>query len=139
MRRVRVTGGAGLIGSAAVLSPMREPTASAIDVNKPSYASNLDAVADVSCVPRHCFEKVDICDVAVVRRPSRQHEPDAVTRLATESRVDRSIGGPEPLIATDIVGTYSLLESGAGILGRSFGRGLDAIPLSLYIDRRGVR
>lgn len=139
MPRVRVSEGAGIIGSAAVLSQMRETAASVINVDTSSYASNLDAVAHVSCAPRHCFEQDDICHVAEVQRPSRQDEPDAVTRLAAESRVDRSIDGSEPFIATNIVGTDNLLESGAVILGRSFGRGLDAVPLSLYIDRRGLR
>jgi dTDP-glucose 4,6-dehydratase len=82
-----------------------------INVDKLTYAGNLDSVAEVSASPRYRFEQVDICDVPAVQRLFTHYRPDAVMHLAAESHVDRSIDGPAPFITTNIVGTYTLLEA----------------------------
>jgi dTDP-glucose 4,6-dehydratase len=82
-----------------------------VNVDKLTYAGNLQSLAPVSASPRYAFEKVDICDAAEVARVFREHQPDAVMHLAAESHVDRSITGPATFIQTNIVGTYTLLEA----------------------------
>jgi len=111
MKKVLITGGAGFIGSAVVRQFMTETDCSVVNVDKLTYAGNLQSLASVSDNPRYAFEQVDICDAAELTRVFAQHQPDAVMHLAAESHVDRSITGPADFIQTNIVGTYTLLEA----------------------------
>ena len=121
MKKILVTGGAGFIGSAVIRQFINDTDSSVINVDKLTYAGNLQSLATVSDNPRYRFEQVDICDAAEVARVFREHQPDAVMHLAAESHVDRSISGPADFIQTNIVGTYILLES-----ARNYWNGLDA-------------
>jgi len=120
-KTVLVTGGAGFIGSAVVRHLIRNTDATVINVDKLTYAGNLDSLTEVSDDGRYHFEQVDICDAAEVQRVFRQWNPDIVMHLAAESHVDRSIDGPSAFIQTNIVGTYTLLEAArhywAGLAG----------------------
>ncbi|MFH4665239.1 dTDP-glucose 4,6-dehydratase [Vibrio cidicii] len=109
--KILVTGGAGFIGSAVVRHIINHTQDSVINLDKLTYAGNLESLADVVDNPRYIFEKVDICDRAELDRVFAQHAPDAVMHLAAESHVDRSIDGPAAFIQTNIVGTYNLLEA----------------------------
>ena len=111
MKKILVTGGAGFIGSAVVRQFINDTGHSVVNVDKLTYAGNLQSLASVSSDPRYRFEQVDICDAAEVARVFREHNPDAVMHLAAESHVDRSITGPATFIQTNIVGTYTLLEA----------------------------
>lgn len=82
-----------------------------VNLDKLTYAGNLQSLVSVADDPRYRFEQVDICDAAEVARVFAQHQPDAVMHLAAESHVDRSITGPAEFIQTNIVGTYTLLEA----------------------------
>ncbi|MDX5379083.1 MAG: GDP-mannose 4,6-dehydratase, partial [Halomonas sp.] len=108
--KVLVTGGAGFIGSAVVRQYIAETDATVINVDKLTYAGNLDSLAMVRDHARHIFEQVDICDRTELERVFRSHKPDAVMHLAAESHVDRSIEGPTDFIQTNVVGTSTLLE-----------------------------
>src|SRR5512146_983132 len=121
MKKILVTGGAGFIGSAVVRQFINDTDSHVVNVDKLTYAGNLQSLATVSGNPRYRFEKVDICDAAEVARVFREHQPDAVMHLAAESHVDRSISGPADFIQTNIVGTYTLLEA-----ARTYWNSLDA-------------
>ena len=109
--KILVTGGAGFIGSAVVRHIIRDTSDSVVNVDKLTYAGNLESLLSVSDDPRYAFEQVDICDASEVARVFREHRPQAVMHLAAESHVDRSIDGPAAFIQTNIVGTYVLLEA----------------------------
>jgi dTDP-glucose 4,6-dehydratase len=111
MKKILITGGAGFIGSAVVREFINETDHHVVNLDKLTYAGNLQSLASVTDNPRYAFERVDICDAAEVARVFREHRPDAVMHLAAESHVDRSISGPADFIQTNIVGTYSLLEA----------------------------
>ena len=110
MKKILVTGGAGFIGSAVVRHIINHTNYSVINVDKLTYAGNLDSLVGVSGNSRYVFEKVDICDLDAVKRVFNQYQPDIIMHLAAESHVDRSIDGPGEFIQTNIVGTYTLLE-----------------------------
>jgi dTDP-glucose 4,6-dehydratase len=112
--KVLVTGGAGFIGSAVVREYIRETNVTVVNVDKLTYAGNLESLAEALDHPRHIFERVDICDRHEVDRVLRAHRPDAIMHLAAESHVDRSIDGPAEFIRTNIFGTYTLLEAARG-------------------------
>lgn len=109
--KILVTGGAGFIGSAVVRHIIENTQDSVVNVDKLTYAGNLESLSLVSDNNRYTFEQVDICDRAELDRIFKQHSPDAVMHLAAESHVDRSITGPAEFIQTNIVGTYNLLEA----------------------------
>lgn len=109
--KILVTGGAGFIGSAVVRHIINNTQDSVVNVDKLTYAGNLESLADVSDSERYAFEHADICDAVAMSRIFAQHQPDAVMHLAAESHVDRSITGPAAFIETNIVGTYVLLEA----------------------------
>ncbi|MHC5347630.1 dTDP-glucose 4,6-dehydratase [Metapseudomonas furukawaii] len=109
--RILVTGGAGFIGSALVRHLLTETQHEVFNVDKLTYAGNLESLAPVAASPRYRFLQADICDRAAMDEALRDFQPDAVMHLAAESHVDRSIDGPSAFIQTNIVGTYSLLES----------------------------
>lgn len=109
--KILVTGGAGFIGSAVIRHIIENTQDSVINLDKLTYAGNLESLIDVSSSERYAFEQVDICNRAELDRVFQQHQPDAVMHLAAESHVDRSIDGPAEFIETNIVGTYTLLEA----------------------------
>ena len=109
--KILVTGGAGFIGSAVVRHIIAHTPNSVVNLDKLTYASNLESLAEVSTSERYAFEQVDICNRAELDRVFAAHQPDAVMHLAAESHVDRSITGPADFIETNIVGTYVLLEA----------------------------
>lgn len=111
MKKILVTGGAGFIGSALIRHLIGNTTDEVVNVDKLTYAGNLQSLATVADNPRYAFEHVDICNAAEIERVFREHQPDAVMHLAAESHVDRSISGPAAFIETNIVGTYTLLEA----------------------------
>jgi dTDP-glucose 4,6-dehydratase len=106
-----VTGGAGFIGSALIRYLINNTTTTVLNVDKLTYAGNLDSLASVSDSPRYHFAQVDICDGHALQQVFAEFQPDAVMHLAAESHVDRSIDGPAEFINTNIVGTYRLLET----------------------------
>ncbi|MGE8043355.1 dTDP-glucose 4,6-dehydratase [Pseudomonas monteilii] len=112
--KILVTGGAGFIGSAVVRHIISNTKDSVVNVDKLTYAGNLESLQSVDQSDRYAFERVDICDRDALDRVFREHQPDAVMHLAAESHVDRSISGPSEFIQTNIIGTYVLLEAARG-------------------------
>ena len=110
-KTILVTGGAGFIGSAVVRHIIENTQDNVVNVDKLTYAGNLESLVSVENNPRYAFEQVDICDAKALARVFEHHQPDAVMHLAAESHVDRSIDGPAAFIETNIVGTYTLLEA----------------------------
>ena len=109
--KVLVTGGAGFIGSAVIRHIIQNTNDSVINVDKLTYAGNLESLAEIDTSARYFFEMVDICNRDELDRVFKEHQPDAVMHLAAESHVDRSIDGPAEFIETNIIGTYQLLEA----------------------------
>ena len=109
--KILVTGGAGFIGSAVIRHIITNTDDSVVNVDKLTYAGNLESLASVSDNPRYAFEQVDICDRAALGAVLQRHQPDAIMHLAAESHVDRSIDGPAAFMETNIIGTYTLLEA----------------------------
>ncbi|MEC7816900.1 MAG: dTDP-glucose 4,6-dehydratase, partial [Pseudomonadota bacterium] len=109
--KLLVTGGAGFIGSAVIRHIITNTQDEVVNLDKLTYAGNLESLAEVSGNERYTFEQVDICNRAELDRVLAQHQPDAIMHLAAESHVDRSIDGPADFIETNIVGTYTLLEA----------------------------
>lgn len=109
--KILVTGGAGFIGSAVIRNIINNTSDSVVNVDKLTYAGNLESLSDIDSSPRYAFEHVDICNRPELNRVFEEHKPDAVMHLAAESHVDRSITGPAAFIETNIVGTYVLLEA----------------------------
>lgn len=108
--RIIVTGGAGFIGSAVCRHLIAETDAYVVNVDKLTYAGNLNSNRNVSGDPRYRFVKADICDQAVIGELFDQVRPNAVLHLAAESHVDRSITGSRSFIDTNVVGTHTMLE-----------------------------
>jgi len=106
---ILVTGGAGFIGSAVVRHLVRRGER-VVNVDKLTYAGNLDSLAEVAESPLYAFERVDVCDAEALRDVFRRHRPAAVMHLAAESHVDRSIDGPRAFVDTNVVGTFTLLQ-----------------------------
>lgn len=108
---ILVTGGAGFIGSCLVRHLIRETGYRVVNVDKLTYAGNLSTVAPVARDPRYHFERADVADADAMARLFETYRPRAVMHLAAESHVDRSIDGPADFIRTNILGTYTLLET----------------------------
>ena len=109
--RILITGGAGFIGSALIRYLIQHTGHEALNLDKLTYAGNLESLAPVDDNPRYRFVQGDIGDSECVAATLAEFQPDAIMHLAAESHVDRSIDGPAAFIQTNIVGTYSLLES----------------------------
>jgi dTDP-glucose 4,6-dehydratase len=110
-KKIIVTGGAGFIGSAVIRHLIKQSDHTVINLDRLTYAGNLESLKEVDRSPRYHFEQVDICDPSGLERVFEQYQPDIVMHLAAESHVDRSIDGPAAFIQTNIVGTYTLLEA----------------------------
>lgn len=105
-----ITGGAGFIGSAVIRNIINNTSDSVLNLDKLTYAGNLESLADVSGSRRYEFVHGDVCDRDLLGNIFAKYKPDIVMHLAAESHVDRSIDGPGEFIQTNIVGTYALLE-----------------------------
>jgi dTDP-glucose 4,6-dehydratase len=105
-----VTGGAGFIGSAVVRHLLRDTHARVVNIDKLTYAANLDSLPGAVTNPHYAFERQCICEGPSLRKLFEKYQPDAVMNLAAESHVDRSIDGPGDFIQTNIVGTFTLLQ-----------------------------
>ena len=125
--KILITGGAGFIGSAVVRHIINNTLDSVVNVDKLTYAGNLESLVSVENSERYAFEQVDICDRNAIDAIFEKHHPDAVMHLAAESHVDRSIDGPAAFVETNIVGTYTLLES-----ARAYWNKLDANRKSAF-------
>ena len=110
MKTIIVTGGAGFIGSAVIRHLIKDTSYKVVNVDKLTYAGNLESLIDVESNERYSFEQLDICNANEVKRVFNQYQPDFIMHLAAESHVDRSIDGPGEFIQTNIVGTYTLLD-----------------------------
>ncbi|MBT3699426.1 MAG: dTDP-glucose 4,6-dehydratase [Methylococcales bacterium] len=109
--KILITGGAGFIGSALIRYLINHTEHAVINVDKLTYAGNLDSLADIENNSRYHFEQIDICNRDGIDRLLTHYQPDAIMHLAAESHVDRSIDGPAEFIETNIIGTYTLLEA----------------------------
>ncbi|MEN8712451.1 MAG: dTDP-glucose 4,6-dehydratase [Arenicellales bacterium] len=116
-----VTGGAGFIGSAVVRMIIESSDDVVVNIDKLTYAGNLDSLQSVTDNPRYHFVHADICDSRAMAEVFARHQPDAIMHLAAESHVDRSIDGPGDFIQTNIVGSYTLLEA-----ARDYWNGIEA-------------
>lgn len=112
--KILVTGGSGFIGSAVIRHILHNTSDLVVNIDKLTYAGNLESLHDVSSDKRYTFAQIDICNRVDLEKVFNEHKPDAVMHLAAESHVDRSIDGPAEFIATNIVGTYTLLEVARG-------------------------
>jgi len=120
-RTVVVTGGAGFIGSALVRKLIAETDYDVVNVDKLTYAGNLESLFSVAGSPRYHFEQADICDKDAVRRIFEEYSPEGILHLAAESHVDRSIDAPADFISTNVFGTFTLLQE-----AQAYWRSLDA-------------
>jgi dTDP-glucose 4,6-dehydratase len=105
-----VTGGAGFIGSAVVRHLLQDTYANVVNIDKLTYAANLDSLPGTTENMKYSFEKQCICDGLGLRRLFEKYQPDAVMNLAAESHVDRSIDGPGEFIQTNVMGTFTILQ-----------------------------
>ena len=108
--KILVTGGAGFIGSAVVRMLISDTSHSVVNVDKLTYAGNLDSLVSIESSPNYIFVQADICDRNALTEIFNNHKPDAIMHLAAESHVDRSIDSAGEFIQTNIIGTYVLLE-----------------------------
>ena len=111
MIKFLVTGGAGFIGSAVVRYIINHTQDEVLNIDKLTYAGNLESLAEIENNPRYSFKQIDICDTVALEQALKDFQPDVIMHLAAESHVDRSIDGPAAFIQTNIVGTYTLLEA----------------------------
>ena len=108
--RILVTGGAGFIGSALVRYLVSEIGADVLNLDKLTYAGNLESLAPIEGANNYHFVQADICDYAKVSETIASFRPDHIMHLAAESHVDRSITGAKDFVETNVMGTFSMLE-----------------------------
>ncbi|GMG81092.1 dTDP-glucose 4,6-dehydratase [Paralimibaculum aggregatum] len=109
--KILVTGGAGFIGSAVIRQLIRETEHEVVNLDKLTYAATPEALEEAAGSPRYTLVEGDVCDRALLARLFEEHAPERVMHLAAESHVDRSIDGPADFMATNIMGTFALLEA----------------------------
>ncbi|ENX25431.1 dTDP-glucose 4,6-dehydratase [Acinetobacter sp. CIP 102136] len=119
--KILVTGGAGFIGSAVIRHIIQNTNNQVLNIDKLTYAGNLESLTEIDQHPNYKFKQIDICNTEQITAAIDAFRPDAIMHLAAESHVDRSIDGPAAFIQTNIVGTYTLLEA-----ARKYWMGLDA-------------
>lgn len=110
MMNILITGGAGFIGSAVIRHIIANTSHNVLNIDKLTYAGNLESLVDISDSSRYHFSLNDICNKSAMEKVFNDFEPDIVMHLAAESHVDRSITGSADFIETNIIGTYTLLE-----------------------------
>lgn len=109
--KILVTGGAGFIGSAVIRHLIKHTDHEVLNIDKLTYAGNLESLKEIDQSPKYQFKQIDICDSEQITAAIEAFQPNAIMHLAAESHVDRSIDGPAAFIQTNIVGTYTLLEA----------------------------
>ena len=120
--KILVTGGAGFIGSAVIRHIIHNTDDEVLNIDKLTYAGNLESLKEIDKIARYTFQQIDICDKEALEKAFNSFKPNLVMHLAAESHVDRSIDGPAEFINTNIVGTYHLLE-----VARQYWQNLDDI------------
>lgn len=125
--KILITGGAGFIGSAVIRHIINHTEHQVLNIDKLTYAGNLESLAKIEKNPRYFFESLDICNTAAIESAFNRFQPNLVMHLAAESHVDRSIDGPANFISTNIVGTYSLLE-----VARKYWHTLNEVDKALF-------
>ena len=125
--KILITGGAGFIGSAVIRHIINNTNDIVLNIDKLTYAGNLESLLEVEQNPRYSFKQIDICNLGAIEAAFNSFKPDLVMHLAAESHVDRSIDGPAEFINTNIVGTYRLLEA-----ARKYWQSLDESEKSLF-------
>ena len=123
--RVIVTGGAGFIGSAVCRNLVAEQGYEVVNVDKLTYAANLQSLKSIETHPNYTFAQIDICDGGAIAALIAREQPDGIMHLAAESHVDRSITGPADFITTNVLGTYQLLEAARAYWGTLSGERKD--------------
>ncbi|MCO8114716.1 dTDP-glucose 4,6-dehydratase [Acinetobacter lwoffii] len=109
--KILITGGAGFIGSAVIRHIILSTNNQVLNIDKLTYAGNLESLKEIDQHSNYQFKQIDICDTEQITKAIEAFQPDAIMHLAAESHVDRSIDGPAAFIQTNIVGTYTLLEA----------------------------
>lgn len=109
--KILVTGGAGFIGSAVIRHIIQNTNNQVFNIDKLTYAGNLESLKEIDQHSNYEFKQIDICDTEQITAAIDAFQPHAIMHLAAESHVDRSIDGPAAFIQTNIVGTYTLLEA----------------------------
>lgn len=125
--KILITGGAGFIGSAVVRHIIQNTENEVLNVDKLTYAGNLESLSSIENNLRYQFSQTDICDRVALDQLFNDFQPDAVMHLAAESHVDRSISGPYAFIETNIIGTYQMLEA-----SRAYWFGLDEVKKEAF-------
>ena len=125
--RILITGGAGFIGSAVIRHIIKHTDDEVLNIDKLTYAGNLESLKEIEDSSRYQFKRIDICDAEDLESAIESFKPNLVMHLAAESHVDRSIDGPAEFINTNIVGTYTLLE-----VARKYWQGLNAEEKSAF-------
>lgn len=125
--KILITGGAGFIGSAVIRHIIKHTEHQVLNIDKLTYAGNLESLAEIEKNPRYFFESLDICNTTAIESAFNRFQPNLVMHLAAESHVDRSIDGPANFISTNIVGTYNLLE-----VARKYWHTLNEVDKALF-------
>lgn len=125
--KILITGGAGFIGSAVVRHIIQNTENEVLNLDKLTYAGNLESLKEIENSERYQFSQTDICDRVALDQLFNDFQPDAVMHLAAESHVDRSISGPYAFIETNIIGTYQMLEA-----SRAYWLGLDEVQKEAF-------
>jgi dTDP-glucose 4,6-dehydratase len=125
--KILVSGGAGFIGSSVIRRLVSVEKCSVVNIDKLTYAGNLDSLSSICESPLYYFEHADICDASALERIFKEHRPDKVMHLAAESHVDRSIDSPCDFIQTNIIGTFNILEQ-----SRKYFENLDDVSKALF-------